>query len=41
MLRAATGDVTLTFAGRNSVAAVNFQATTAVTDFHSAIAFKR
>jgi hypothetical protein len=34
------GDVTLTCAGRNSVAAVMFQAA-AVMDFHSAIALKR
>jgi hypothetical protein len=34
------GDVTLTRAGRNSVAAVKFQATAAA-DFHSAIALKR
>ena len=33
-------DVTLTRAGRNSGAVVNFQAV-AVTDFHSAIALRR
>jgi hypothetical protein len=34
------GDVTLTWAGCDSAAVVNFQAA-AVTDFHSAIALRR
>ena len=38
--RKQAGDVTLTRAGRNSVAAVKFQAA-AATKFHSAIALKR
>ena len=35
------GDVRLTFVGRGLAAAVNGHASAAVTDFQSAIAFKR
>jgi len=35
------GDVRLTFVGRSLANSVSFQASAAVTDFHSAMAFKR